>query len=342
MRILFLYIPLPIFWSLFDQQSSRWTLQAVRMNGQLGGITIKPDQIQVINPLLVIGFIPVFQYAIYPLFDKLHFLTTPLKRMTAGGILAGLSFIICGLYQLRIETEQPVALLAGHSHVFFMNGLNCSLKFNMDGGDGGEVTNLDSFGFTYFPNQKLDMLQNKFVRSFEVIGGDPEECTKGVYEVDLTTPPKTASAAAAAARSGGHEEKSEEGDSYVYLISEQIYSKAATIVPATNVLAKPAEGGATIFPVFSLLNYDNYNFTIAPAKAAAKTTFLGKVGAKSYGYVAGIEAEVKGSDISITVANATSTLELAQGAAYVLLVTGDCAQEVGNVLLINCRLINLN
>ena len=33
LRVLILYIPLPLFWSLFDQQGSRWTLQAVRMNG---------------------------------------------------------------------------------------------------------------------------------------------------------------------------------------------------------------------------------------------------------------------------------------------------------------------
>jgi hypothetical protein len=27
LRILVLYMPLPVFWALFDQQSSRWTLQ---------------------------------------------------------------------------------------------------------------------------------------------------------------------------------------------------------------------------------------------------------------------------------------------------------------------------
>uniref|UniRef100_A0A8C1BCC4 Solute carrier family 15 member 2 n=1 Tax=Cyprinus carpio carpio TaxID=630221 RepID=A0A8C1BCC4_CYPCA len=31
-RVLVLYIPLPMFWALFDQQGSRWTLQATRMN----------------------------------------------------------------------------------------------------------------------------------------------------------------------------------------------------------------------------------------------------------------------------------------------------------------------
>ena len=120
MGVLFLYIPLPIFWALFDQQASRWTLQATRMNGQLGGFTIKPDQIQVINPLLVILMIPVFEYVIYPFFAKIKLFHRPLQRMTIGeflfdpnrilltfiligGLLAALSFIICAFIQLKIE-----------------------------------------------------------------------------------------------------------------------------------------------------------------------------------------------------------------------------------------------
>lgn len=84
MGVLFLYIPLPIFWALFDQQASRWTLQATRMNGQLGAFTIKPDQIQVINPLLVILMIPVFEYVIYPFLTKIKLFHRPLQRMTIG------------------------------------------------------------------------------------------------------------------------------------------------------------------------------------------------------------------------------------------------------------------
>lgn len=32
-NVLVLFIPLPLFWALFDQQGSRWTLQAIRMDG---------------------------------------------------------------------------------------------------------------------------------------------------------------------------------------------------------------------------------------------------------------------------------------------------------------------
>ncbi|XP_072903719.1 solute carrier family 15 member 2 isoform X2 [Hemitrygon akajei] len=45
-RVLFLYLPLPMFWALFDQMGSRWTLQATRMNADFGGFIIHPDQMQ--------------------------------------------------------------------------------------------------------------------------------------------------------------------------------------------------------------------------------------------------------------------------------------------------------
>ena len=35
LNVLWLFIPLPLFWTLFDQQGSRWTLQAVDMNGDV-------------------------------------------------------------------------------------------------------------------------------------------------------------------------------------------------------------------------------------------------------------------------------------------------------------------
>lgn len=48
LNVLVLYLPLPFFWALFDQQGSRWTFQATRMDGDVGFYVIKPDQMQVI------------------------------------------------------------------------------------------------------------------------------------------------------------------------------------------------------------------------------------------------------------------------------------------------------
>ncbi|CAG2165479.1 unnamed protein product [Oppiella nova] len=127
MRVLFLYLPLPIFWALFDQQGSRWTLQATKMDGAIGGYRLKPDQIQVVNPILIILFIPVFEYGVYPLFAKFNFLKKPLQRIVCGGVLAAVAFTICGFFQLTIESELPPILNANEFHLTIANGLDTEI-----------------------------------------------------------------------------------------------------------------------------------------------------------------------------------------------------------------------
>ncbi|XP_048453915.1 solute carrier family 15 member 1 [Rhincodon typus] len=73
LRVLFLYLPLPMFWALFDQQGSRWTFQATRMNGNFGGIDIQPDQMQTANPILILILVPVVDGVVYPLIAKCNF-----------------------------------------------------------------------------------------------------------------------------------------------------------------------------------------------------------------------------------------------------------------------------
>lgn len=79
--VLFLFLPLPVFWALYDQQGSRWTLQATQMQsfnmGFLG--RFRPDQMQAINSVFVLLFIPVFEKGIYPLLKKLRIPPSPLQ-----------------------------------------------------------------------------------------------------------------------------------------------------------------------------------------------------------------------------------------------------------------------
>ena len=71
LRVVVIFLPLPVFWCLFDQTGSRWTFQAARMNGSLGGGQfIKPDQMQVTNPVLVLILLPLFDRIIYPFLAK--------------------------------------------------------------------------------------------------------------------------------------------------------------------------------------------------------------------------------------------------------------------------------
>uniref|UniRef100_H2Y7Q4 Major facilitator superfamily (MFS) profile domain-containing protein n=1 Tax=Ciona savignyi TaxID=51511 RepID=H2Y7Q4_CIOSA len=103
LRVLVLYIPLPFFWALFDQQGSRWTLQAIQTNGYLGSLLIKPDQVEVLNPLLIVTLIPLFEATLYPFLRYFNIPFPPLRRMTVGLILAGCSFIAAAILQIEID-----------------------------------------------------------------------------------------------------------------------------------------------------------------------------------------------------------------------------------------------
>lgn len=106
-KVLFLYIPLPMFWALYDQQGSRWTLQATTMDGNFGLITIQPDQMQTVNPILIIILVPIVDGLLYPLIRKCKLNFTPLKRITVGMFLAALAFIAAALVQMEIDKTLP-------------------------------------------------------------------------------------------------------------------------------------------------------------------------------------------------------------------------------------------
>ncbi|XP_053313595.1 solute carrier family 15 member 1 [Spea bombifrons] len=107
LRVLFLYLPLPMFWALFDQQGSRWTLQATTMDGNFGAIQIQPDQMQTVNPILIIVLVPIVDAVIYPLLRKCKLNFTPLKRMTVGMFLAAMAFVAAALVQVEIDKTLP-------------------------------------------------------------------------------------------------------------------------------------------------------------------------------------------------------------------------------------------
>ncbi|RVE58353.1 hypothetical protein OJAV_G00208590 [Oryzias javanicus] len=103
LRVLILYIPLPMFWALFDQQGSRWTLQATRMNMAFGNsFNIKPDQMQMLNALLILLFVPIFDLIIYPLVGLCKIKITPLRKMAAGMIFAALAFVAATLVEINV------------------------------------------------------------------------------------------------------------------------------------------------------------------------------------------------------------------------------------------------
>ncbi|VDM63710.1 unnamed protein product [Angiostrongylus costaricensis] len=65
--------PLVFFWALFDQQGSTWILQARRLDGRIGWINALPEQINILNPLIVIIMVPVFEGIVYPFVRKVSY-----------------------------------------------------------------------------------------------------------------------------------------------------------------------------------------------------------------------------------------------------------------------------
>ncbi|KAJ8003349.1 hypothetical protein DPEC_G00147410 [Dallia pectoralis] len=134
LKVLFLYIPLPMFWTLFDQQGSRWTLQATTMDGDFGILIIQPDQMQTVNPILILVLVPIMDSIIYPLIKKCHLNFTPLKRMTVGMLLAAIAFVAAALLQLQIDPTLPHLPMASQGQVKFLNLNNEPINVRIDGG----------------------------------------------------------------------------------------------------------------------------------------------------------------------------------------------------------------
>lgn len=96
--LLMVYLFITMFWSLFDQTASRWVAQAARMDRRLFGIELLPDQLQSINPLLVLVLIPAFSLGLYPWLER-RIRLTPLRKIGAGFVIAAVSFVIPALVE---------------------------------------------------------------------------------------------------------------------------------------------------------------------------------------------------------------------------------------------------
>ena len=103
-RLLPLYLLVAVFWSLYDQTGGAWVQQAERMDRRFLGIDWLESQIQAINPLLVLLFIPLFGMVIYPAVGRL-FAFTPLRRILAGFVLTVAAFAISATAQGLIDAE---------------------------------------------------------------------------------------------------------------------------------------------------------------------------------------------------------------------------------------------
>lgn len=172
LRILVLYLPLPLFWSLFDQKGSRWIFQAEKMNGAIGFYVIKPDQMIMVNPLLVIILIPLFEGVFYSMLSKIG-LRHPLQRITLGGILGAISFQFAAFVQFKIESspENSVHVLWQLPQYFILSAgetifATSGLAFSYEQAPNTMKTTLQ--GFWQFNNGIGNLITWIFVANFQI------------------------------------------------------------------------------------------------------------------------------------------------------------------------------
>ncbi|KAI1719813.1 POT family domain-containing protein [Ditylenchus destructor] len=107
LRVLVMYLPIPMFWALYNQQYSVWLIQAIQMDCRIWrDFLLLPDQMQFVNPVLILVFIALFESIVYPITSYFVKLTL-LRKMVGGGVVASLAFIVAAGVQMKVNATLP-------------------------------------------------------------------------------------------------------------------------------------------------------------------------------------------------------------------------------------------
>jgi POT family proton-dependent oligopeptide transporter len=100
-RLAVIYAFVAVFYSLWDQSGGEWVLQADKMDLRFLGFTWLPSQIQAVNAVMVLAFIPLSQYLVYPAIGRV-FPLTPLRKIGLGLVVTGSAFLVSAWIETRI------------------------------------------------------------------------------------------------------------------------------------------------------------------------------------------------------------------------------------------------
>lgn len=108
--ILSIFAMIPVFWSLFDQTHTTWVAQGRTMTevNLPFGWKLDASSMQSVNPLMIMTLVPIMTWWLYPLLGKL---ASPLKRISFGLLLGGLSFVAVAWLQQRVEAGEKLSIL---------------------------------------------------------------------------------------------------------------------------------------------------------------------------------------------------------------------------------------
>uniref|UniRef100_A0A671MVE9 Solute carrier family 15 member 1-like n=1 Tax=Sinocyclocheilus anshuiensis TaxID=1608454 RepID=A0A671MVE9_9TELE len=178
LKVLFLYIPLPMFWTLFDQKGSRWTLQATTMTGDFGAFILQPDQMQTVNPILILTLVPIMDRLIFPLIQKCGLNFSPLKRMTVGMLFAAMAFVSAALVQIEIDKTLPNFPSSSESQLKVVNIYNRTLNVTISPNEHLLIDSFEvqhTFRHTFSAISRLKNTDLSFFLQQEDIKSKPNE-----------------------------------------------------------------------------------------------------------------------------------------------------------------------
>uniref|UniRef100_A0A183C663 MFS domain-containing protein n=1 Tax=Globodera pallida TaxID=36090 RepID=A0A183C663_GLOPA len=149
LRMMLLFVPLPLFWAYQSQMFSLWAVQKMNVDPcfPIIGAFLLPDQIGLLLNIFVIILIPVLYYLVYPSsLAQLLSMNTYLKRMASGMFLCALACAMSASVQFWLNKSvspplQPPpngALLK----VFNIFPYDCAISV-IRAGDNGTGTGLD-------------------------------------------------------------------------------------------------------------------------------------------------------------------------------------------------------
>jgi POT family proton-dependent oligopeptide transporter len=110
-RIALIFLPIPIFWALFNQVNTTWVFQGKQMVPfHILGYKVDAESMQAAGALLVLIWVPILTLGVYPMAERFGFRATPLRRMGIGMFLGAVSFIVCAAIQMSIDKEQKLSI----------------------------------------------------------------------------------------------------------------------------------------------------------------------------------------------------------------------------------------
>lgn len=104
-RVVVMFVPLIFYWVLYDQNGTEWQNQHNMLNPYIPhtGYKIQTEQLTVINIILVIIFVPILSYVLYPFLEKRKINISLLQKFNFGFLLMILAFLCSVILQYQIN-----------------------------------------------------------------------------------------------------------------------------------------------------------------------------------------------------------------------------------------------